>query len=31
MQIKFSDAPVLDILAAAVPADDPTSYITKGA
>ena len=30
MQIKFSDAPVLDILAAAVPADDPTSYITKG-
>lgn len=30
MQIKFSDAPVLDILAAAVPADDPTSYIAKG-
>jgi hypothetical protein len=30
MQIKFSDAPVLDVLAAAVPADNPASYITEG-
>ena len=30
MQIKFSDAPVLDVLAAAVPADNPVSYITEG-
>ena len=29
-QIRFSDAPVLDVLAAAVPADNPISYITEG-